>query len=454
MSELRAFFMDIYWLLQEIPTGIMMGDRGWARVRFWGVVLIFVVFIALGGLIWDHQALELTVQSWEASVPELEAIPQFILILVALFFTWQSLRYAILPLSVLVGALFWGAQYIQDIYELKSFRLALRYLIASIFGFSYPVLVIEDGKKQIKPGEENLLDIIGGPGYVVVRPGNAVLFESLRSPWGVAAAGTHFISRFQTIKEIADLRDQQDTIDRLAAVTKDGFVVAARDVHFRYRLWSTRKDGKLVGRTVDEPYPFSIQAVRNMAYNRAVRNDTLTSWRDTVRSLFEGEIQNYIRRNQVDQLTSPRNFEQSPTGRQRGQPRADIHNRYRSPELRRRFRDVGAELLWYGIGHFEVANPDVNQRRVLTWRNEWQQDAQKLLATSEARRQAYIDQGRAEAQASILMAIIDALEDMEASPEQLQGNLQEMFLMRMAQLLDALRPENPNPNPDLLQSGS
>ncbi|MCU0486361.1 MAG: SPFH domain-containing protein [Anaerolineales bacterium] len=442
MDWLTDFFMPFYWFLIGIPNAIMVGDRFWARLRFLGVIIVFFGFITLGGLIFEHDALDQTVINWLQVDPKLEVIPRFLLLLVAVLFTFESLRYAILPLAALVGALFWGAQYIQDIYELKSYRLALSYLVAALFGFDYPSLLIEDGKRQIKPGEDNLLDVIGGPGYVVIRPGNVVLFESLTNPSGVGTAGTYFVSRFQKIKEIADLRDQHDSIDRLATATKDGVVVSARDIHFSYRLRANPVNGGLAGRTPANPYPFSIQAVRNMTYNREVRNGTWASWRDMVKSIFEEEIQNYIRRHQVDQVTAPRNYEASAEGWQRGYPRLDIQTIYRSPRLQERFMDVGASLLWPEVGHLGVENSDVNDQRVTTWQVGWQGDAKRVLAYSEAKKQAYIEQGRAEAQAEILMSLTNAMQDLGNTPTQLGEKIEELFLLRLAQMLDAMYEEN------------
>jgi hypothetical protein len=445
MNWLSNLFVNFYWSLMGIPAGLLMGDRFWARLRFLAVLTVFLLVLLLGGLIWEQDALDHSIQTWLDYEPGLQRIPHFFLMLAALPFTWESLRYMILPLAALVGALSWGALYVQDIYELKSYRLTLRYLIASLFGIGYPSLEIEDGKRQLSPGKENLLDAIGGPGWVIIRPGSAVLYESLRNPSDVKTAGTHFITRYQTIKEIVDLRDQHDTIDRLAAVTKDGIVVSASDVHYSYRLWASSVNGSQAGRTRNNPYPFSIQAVRNMAYNREVRNGTWASWRETVRTIYEDEIQNYIRRNQVDQVTAPRNYESAATGRQRGFPRLEIQQIYRSPRLRQRFREVGAELVYPEVGHLGVENLEVNDQRVTTWQAYWQGDAMRVLAYSEAKKQAYLEQGRAEAQAEILMAIVDTLADIGKTPADLQSKIHEFFLVRLAQLLEAMQEGNRPP---------
>lgn len=421
VRQLRRFF-----------EGFLVGDRAWGAARLLIIVLVFLLFLFLVSFLWERAALQNWVDRLK-SLPFLEYIPQtFFLFLVSLFHL-SSLRYLLIPLSALILAILVGARYVQDIYELKSYRVALQYLIASMFGVFYPILVIEDGKRLIRPGEENSLDVIGGPGYVVIRPGSVVLFEHLDNPSNVRAEGTHFISRFETIKEIASLQDQHGYIDRLAAVTKDGVVVAAKDIHYRYRLYASRKLGSDSNRSPRVPYPYSVQAVRNMAYNRVVRQDGLTPWADAVRILFEGEIQQYIRQNQVDQVTAPRRAD--------ADPRLDIRRMYQSPGFRERFRRAGAELLWCGIGHFEVENPVVNDQRIATWQAGWRGDARLVRAYSEGIEQAYKELGRAQAQAEILNSIFYGLNELSLQPGNEDKRLDDLFLLRVAQLLEAMGDE-------------
>jgi len=342
--------------------------------------------------------------------------------------TFQTLRYLLIPAGASLFAILIGGLYVQDIYELKSYSNGLRYILASMFGINYPSLEIREGIKQIRPDEENLLDKVGGPGWVIVRPGNAVLFERLTNPTSVLAEGLHFVSRFETIKEIVDLKDQHGYIEKLSATTKDGVVVNAHDIHYIYRLWSGRRLGGEAGRTRTHPYPYSIRAVRNVAYGRSVSANGLTSWPRIVNIIFSGEIQNYIRRRQLDQVTSP-----TTAG---ADPRGEIHELYNSGSLRKRLRDVGAELLWYGIGHLDVENPLVNDQRVETWQAGWRGDAEVITAYSEALKKVYKEQGRAEAQAEILLAIIQALRDAQIQPG--QSDMQKVFLVRVAQFLEAM----------------
>jgi len=48
------------------------------------------------------------------------------------------LRYLFLPLATLIGAILFGARYIQDTYRLPRFWPALQYLLSALFAINYP----------------------------------------------------------------------------------------------------------------------------------------------------------------------------------------------------------------------------------------------------------------------------------------------------------------------------
>jgi len=460
---MRNLIDKIVQYLMEIPTGLLVGDRIWAFIRLMLVLTILMSFMFLGGIVFEQQYLALKIASWVTNNPNLQNFPGWLLELGALLSTWKSWRYLIMPFAALIGAIFLGARYIQDIYNLKSFRKVLHYITASLFDIFYPSLVIEGGKFKLKPGEENMVEKIGGPGNVVIRPGSVALFENAHNPTNTRSEGVHFLSRFEKVREKGSLEEQHGTIDQLAAITKDGVRVYARDIHFRYRILPSRhlrinedlskqepppqenpeseysrfRHALRGGRTPWVPYPYSIQAIRQMTYNRVVNSKGLVSWADTVRKQFAGVIKNHIRKNTLDQITAPRAFGHSEAGWELRKPRYEIHQNYKTSAFRKKFREVGAELLWYGIGYFEVADNRVNDQRVDTWKAVWQGDTRKKRAYSEARRLVYEEQGRAEARAEILMGIIEGLDSRGLSDKHRDKRIPELLLTQIANLLES-----------------
>jgi hypothetical protein len=192
-----------------------------------------------------------------------------------------------------------------------------------------------------------------------------------------------------------------------------------------------------------DPYPYSIEAVKDMAYNRTVGGDGLSSWHQAVRSAFDGGITDYIRSHKFDDLTAPTN---------EVDPRTDISSNM-DKRIRLRLRSVGAELLWFDLGHFGISDrmkETISDQRVDTWSAKWDGEAMVVRSYGEARQLAYQDMGRAEGQADMLLSIIQSLE--EAGIEDGHGgsgsqsdrlrNLRSIIWMRIAQILDASAAES------------
>lgn len=418
-SRMRSRFWHTSYLFQ----GFLEGDLFWGKFRLAVVIGLMLLFV-LGGIIIETLVLGFVEHLSLFELPILgTAAPRALTILYTA--TLHSLRFILVPLTAFTIAMLVGAHYVQDIYELESYWIGMRYLLACMFGIGYPRLQIEEGRKMIRPGEVNTLALIGGPGYVMIRPGNAVLFERLSHPSNVLAAGWHFISRFESIKEIVDLNDQHGYIEKATAMTKDGILVNVQDVHFRYRLWGSRREGGVTGRSQENPYPFSTQSIYNQVYNRAVRADGLSTWNAAVQLVVEGTILDFIRENQVDALTAP-----SATGED---PRLKIRRRLLSAETRNRLKEIGAELIWFDTGHFSVEDP-VEEQRIKTWGAEWTGEARVLRAYGDSQRKAYQELGRAEAQAELLMSIVHSI-NLDASKDQAVANL---FLIRAAQVLETM----------------
>jgi hypothetical protein len=372
---------------------LLFGDKRWGWFRLILTVSLLISFAILASVIFDKSL-------------------------------FPRLRYGVVPLFAFICAFMVGASYIQNLHQLERYRTAARYLWASLFGIGYPRLVISDAVAQLQLDKENILHKIGGPGYIIIRPGNVVLLETLEHPATIWAAGKHFISRFETIKEIISLEDQHSRIEELTAVTKDGIKLRVRDVEFRYKLWADMQE-----RTHINPYPYSEEAVRNFAYSRAAKKGEIPLWPATVVGIIKSTISEYINQNQADLITAPRYLE--------GDPRDEIEKFFKSDKVKKRFRSIGTELLWLDIGHFDFVDEMIDKERLKTWQAKWTGSASVIRAYGEAQRLAYQELGRAEAQAEMLMSIVSALRDVEFSSEK-RENLRNIVLARTAQILEAM----------------
>lgn len=404
------------WRIKAFFEGFLIGDRGWAQVRLLGVLALIGLAMVLG-YFFEMFVPYVSIGPWaEIHAPD---VIDFIIL--------RAWRYALVPVAALTVAVMAGGRFVQDIYDLKKYEDGLKYLLSSLFGYEYPLLVISEGKKQVKEGESNLIDVIGGPGYVQVDPGTVVLLERLQGPSSVMSGGLHFMTRFENIKEIVSLEDQTGEFKEIKSVTRDGIEVAVREVRYRYRLITGRREGAVAGRPVDNPYPFSVGAVYNMAYNRSVSSYGLTPWKKAVEMVIDAAIGDYIAVHTFDELTAP-NYEEKD-------PRAEIKRNLFSRKARNDLKNVGVELIWIDIGYFD--NSQGEKQRLDALEEQWLGNSRVERATAEARRLYYQEIGRAQAQADMLVNIIESLEDLDVSADSAE-NLRNIFLARTAQVLETL----------------
>lgn len=326
----------IFWRFDNFIQKILEGDEGWGFVRLLGA-LAWMTAIMIGGGFVQWLNLPLLLRGEYSPVPyPLNTLTDIVSSL------FSIIRYAIPPLTAIVLAILGGTLYVQDIFEFHSFFAAFKYMIASLFGFGYPIITIRNGVKDLKPDEKNTMDKIGGPGYLTIKMGNVVLMERGIGPTRVLGAGKYFIRRFEVIRYILDLREIYRSKSEMIATTKDGIEVTLRNVEATFRL----DTGKQQQRTEVEPYPFSVKAVRTAFYDRPVGKDgVLGDWADATMGAISGRVSGWVTRQRLDKLTAPVNED----------PRAALRAEFAQREVRNQLRNnLGAELVWVNFGHLDT----------------------------------------------------------------------------------------------------
>ena len=116
--------------------------------------------------------------------------------------------------------------------------------------------------------------------------------------------------------------------------------------------------------------------------------------------------------------------------------REEIAKRLSSPGIRNRLRGLGAELIWVDIGHFEIADKRIEEQLVEVWGSKWLGGANVRRAYGDARRASLLEIGRAEAEAGIIMSILEAIGDLDEDTS--HERIRTIILTRTAQLLDGM----------------
>jgi hypothetical protein len=388
--------------------------------------------------------------------PEFARLPIVFWVLFVPFQNWQYFRYLFAPLGAFLLIFSSTVFYVRDIYHLPTLGRAFHYVMASLFAIFFPVARIdgskindEDPDDENELEEKNLLRAIGGPGFAVIQPGNAVAVRDWHRTLGIEHNRLYFMRPFEMIARVVSLEDQQGHINESPAITRDGIRLRLKNIDYRFCALrparatqskgqhTKRNQNHSVPRTPASPYPFATDAIDSIAYSFSVSDKGMDRWHEAVRRAVDGAVVNFVSSHDLDYLTAPRQDGQNP----RRELRVELFAPAVSSDLRR----WGAELHWMDIGQFEIdpleENKEldpVDQTRTQFWAARWIGDANTIRSYGEAKHLAYQELARAEAQAEMIMSITDALRNVSLGQDRAE-TLRQIFLARTAQILEALR---------------
>jgi hypothetical protein len=165
---------------------------------------------------------------------------------------------------------------------------------------------------------------------------------------------------FERIRDVIDLRDQLRSVDEVRAVTRDGIEVRAREAQMVFRVFSGGKP-----RSLADPYPFSEEAIRRLAYSQAVTEQGPRNWTENLKELISREIMAFVSALTIEEFMALQpgrelaagdagEHPRSPPDRTLHIPRRELTERFHTPETRRRLQEEGLELSWVGVGTWEV----------------------------------------------------------------------------------------------------
>jgi|GEM_PF-1019770 len=428
LSSLAALWADLRRSATLFLLHFIEGDQDWGSVRFMGILVILILCVCVSRLFETPASLPLF-ESFLATTHLNELLPAPVLSLaefLASFFTRQTFRHAI-PAALGFGlALYFGAKYVQDLLELPSLRPASNFLTASLFGSNYPHMTIAEGKATVYDPETNPMLKIGGPGWVDIKPGNAALFERMVGPSQVLGSGTHFIRRFETVREAFDLREMERVRDNVEVMTRDGIPLVLSEVRIRFRI---RAHG---ARSEINPYPVTPGAIRQAVYGRGVKEQGLESWPDMIFGDATLVITRWIARRRLDELIPPpANKDQNAPPVQPALPyRQAIHQLFQDKNTRETFARSGGEIIWVSVGHLrpdpnidpeaklgeDVTGRDKIQEQIIkTWKASWEAHAQDEIADAIAYGDWIKEYTYAEMQAKVIRGLTDGLREAQSS---------------------------------------
>jgi hypothetical protein len=339
------------------------------------------------------------------------------------------LKFFFLPVLAFGMALWAGASFVQDVYDLDSVWHGIKHILASITGFFGFIVIVDEGEVKLERGKTNPLQTVGGPGLVIIRPGNVVQFRQLRELTNTTTALNYYLSDFERIELPVSLEDQVGHVKAAKFETLDGIRVCFKDIRYSYRILPAKNDFK---RTPSQPYSYSKRALEFYLFDRSADDKEYRSWKRNISFALDGPIRDLVSTNSIDFLMAP------------GIDDMEVRRTIRDYTLRRQpLSRSGAELLWIDIGAIEAETfgEEINGKRLERWAVDWKGDAEVIRAYGEANRRVLMERARAIAQAEIITSIANSFELVDWKDDEVT-NLRRILLSRTAQLIERLLEKN------------
>jgi hypothetical protein len=454
-ARLEQLLARLRWQVGYYLLHFVEGDHQWGQMRRTAIVVVALIFVVISRLFEPITSLPLF--DWVIdSLGLRETIPAPALSLAAVvlsFFTRQVVRHAIpIALGVLV-ALYYGAAYLRELLELPDLQQALKYLTATLFGNDYPRMVINEGKAGVADPETNPMLKIGGPGWVDIKIGNAALFERVVGPSSVLGAGSHFLRRFETLREAFDLREIERVRSDVKMMTKDGVPIVMHEMRARFRVRAREM------RTESNPYPVMTGAIRKAAYSRKVTAKGLENWADMVAGAVRGTISDWIAHRRMDELIAPPPDGNQPEAAAPQPYRQALHELFKHKNTRQKFAEMGADIIWVSVGHLRP-DPDVDPelepaadatgrdkihaQLIDTWKSTHAALAYDEISDARAYARWLGDTARAEAEVELILALTKGLREARADGLPLDDVLADRLLEYVSGLrLRETQTQNP-----------
>ncbi len=345
--------------------------------------------------------------------------------------TWLNLLwYFLASVLILVNAFYAAIKYVEDIYEIRSFRDARRYFLVVFFGFRLPTAKVSGGKWKSAENFDSL-ERIGGPGVFQIERDNVVVVETLRFYNDVLVAGERKLTSYDLVKDAFSTEEQYEKIDEIEALTADGIRINVKNVQFRFRINGFFLPNAKNRLTV--AYLPSKLAVKDLAYNRPIPGDgKLAFWTGAVKGKVTGIIREHINNAYLDDLISPRETDHLSL--------VKLREKIESEKTKEDFKKMGIRFDSCDIGEIHVPDIDVDKEhlRMLFVRQSGAMDVMRAQSDSESF--ASQERGRAEGQAMLLQGIARALQEIGVDgkdPAAVRKNLRNILLTRTAQILES-----------------
>ena len=224
-------------------------------------------------------------------------------------------RFALVFIPPYFIAIRLASRYLSDIFELKDYSIARKFIYQAAFASKYEAITIKDGYVADKDKNSPIIKI-GGPGKINVDLHSVVLFEKtdgrphVIGPTSDVKDDANVLDAFERYRESIDLRDINVGPKDFLARSQDGIKIEAKDVRISLSVnRGSSKDNKKL--TSYKSYPFWEEAITGLIYNHTCKVSCNTDarsvcppWSNSMAGVFMGRLKKFVGKHQLSQFIS------------------------------------------------------------------------------------------------------------------------------------------------------
>lgn len=261
---------------------------------------------------------------------------------------------------------------------------------------------------------------VGGPGVVQVNRGNVVVTELNGYHYRILSTGIYNLHRFEYVHAVLDLHPQERSAFQIPLMTQDGIQFMA-DVHVRYQIETGN-----VPVTRERPFPFNETAVLAAAYAQTVAADgEVANWQTMPINKARGILTTIVAGYRLDEILA-------------NSSAADPLQVIQSELMRKTraaLRTVGIKLSDIHVGRLEFPE-DVTEQYIKYWKSHSDARIRLSLADGEATALEEIEIARAEAEVTMIQAILEGVQRARHSTN--MTGMREVVALRMVEALEKM----------------
>ena len=225
------------------------------------------------------------------------------------------LRWALVFIPPYFIAIKLASAYLSDIFELKDYSIAEKFIYQAAFASKYEKITIKDGGIAEEDKNSPIIKI-GGPGKVNVDLHSVVLFEKtdgrphIIGPTNNIENNENILDGFERYRETIDLRNISVGPKDVFVRTQDGIKIEAKDLRMSFSInrGSSKNNKKL---SDYKSYPFWEEAISGVIYQHTCKVSRNTAersvcppWSNSMGGVFIGRLKKFISEHNLSQFVS------------------------------------------------------------------------------------------------------------------------------------------------------